>query len=183
MQRTQTLDERQREVLSTCLGSCRNIAYPSLGAIEELAEYWQKLLPLIEWNSAIPSSERDHLAMLLRGFITIGKSIGGYAKKYRHSATDANPGGVMPFDLTLNYAADASSQGSIMELLKEVGDVKWMLDAADYYVTHPSGTDPTRPNVVMTAQCTADLNHQKLEERLRNRTIDAQGDNERTPIP
>lgn len=177
MSRNQTLNERQREKLSTCLSSCRNIAYPSLGMPEEAAEYVQKLLYMIDWNPDLPQADRNHLEFLLKGFANIGLAIGAYAKKYRHSA-------MIPF--SLKKESDQEFPDLFCERLeglrKEIGDVEWMTDAIDFYIVHCDGTDPTDPNVSMTAQDMNDQNWQKLSERLCNDTIDGKGDNIRSSV-
>lgn len=177
MCRNQTLNERQREELSTCLPSCRNIAYPSLGMCEETAEYIQKLLYLINWNKQFSASERAHLEELLKGFCHLGIAIGAYAKRFRHE-------GIVPF--TLKKEEDVEFPELLREriegLQKECGDMHWMVDAIDFYIAHPAGTDPTLPDAIMTAQQTADQNYQKLAERRVQNTIDGKGDTKRSAL-
>lgn len=175
--RNQTLNERQREALSTCMPSCRNIMYPSLGMPEESAEYLQKLLCLIDWNPDLPQAERDHLEFLLKGYITLGLAIGKYAKKYRHTA-------IVPFSLKQVSQQEFPElfREHLEGLQKECGDMKWMTEAIDFYIANPDGTDPTVPSVQMTSQDTNDQNWQKLSERRANNTIDGKGDTHRSSI-
>lgn len=175
--RNQTLNERQREELSTCLPSCRNIAYPSLGMCEETAEYMQKLLYLTNWTEQFPPAERPHLEELIKGFCHLGLAIGAYAKRFRHD-------NVVPFTLKKEEEVEFPEflRERIDGLQKECGDMHWMIDAIDFYITHPEGTDPTAQGVDMTAQLTADQNYQKLAERRLQNTIDGKGDDKRTKI-
>lgn len=177
MSRNQTINDRQREKLSTCLHSCRNIAYPSLGMPEESAEYIQKLLYMIEWNPALPQADRDHLEYLMKGFVNIGLAIGAYAKKYRHNS-------MIPFSLKNETDQEFPElfRERIEGLRKEIGDVEWMTDVIDFYIVHPDGTDPTDPSVPMTAQDMNDQNYAKLSERSKNHTIDGRGDSTRSSI-
>lgn len=174
-----TLNERQREELSTCTATCRNLVYPSLGMIEETAEYWQKLLYLIEWDKTLDSNIKNHLEMLIKDVITCGLAVGKYAKMFRHDKS-------IPVPFQLKRALETDYPELFLErvegLVKELGDIKWMTDAADFYIHYPDGTDPTDPSVQMTAQDTAELNHKKLTARLFDGTIDGQGDTTRTPI-
>lgn len=170
-----TLNDRQSQELSTCLASCRNIAYPSLGLVEEVGEYIQKLLCVINWDKDF-AHERPHLEMLLRGIATNAYAIGRYAKQMRHT-------GIVPFALKQEDPDENPFFIDRIEALqKELGDVHWMTDAAHFYTVHPDGTDPTALDVSMTAQLMADQNYRKLAERRAMQTIDGQGDNERTAV-
>ena len=178
MSRNQTLNDRQREVLSTCLPSCQNIVYPSLGAAEELAEYLQKLKYMVNWNDQLPAQERDHLLSLIDGFIHLGLALGAYAKRFRHE-------GLAPFelkDLHRDFEFPELAVDRFEALVKEAGDVKWMLDAIDFYLYHPAQTDPRDPASEMTSQLTADQNFRKLQQRLSEHTIDGKGDEQRTSV-
>lgn len=190
----QSLNERQRQQLSTCMASCRNIAYPSLGLVEEVGEYIQKLLYMIDWNTAFPASERDHLLMLLRGISTSAEAVGRINKMIRHGSYP------QPFSLKPDYiACNRASVTGVMSdslgespnpfasdrieaLQKELGDVDWMVSASHFYTVHPDGTDPISPDAAMTAQFLADQNYRKLAERRAQSTIDGKGDSSRSSI-
>ena len=170
-----TLNERQREELSTCLDSCRNLAYPSLGLVEEVGEYIQKLLCLIDWNKDF-AKERPHLEMLLRGIATNAYAIGRYAKQMRHT-------GIVPFSLKSDDLDENPFFLDRLEAIqKELGDVHWMTDAAHFYTNFIDGTNPTDPDIQMTAQQMADQNYRKLAERRAMNTIDGQGDTNRSSV-
>lgn len=173
MNTEQSLNERQREQLSTCMDSCRNIAYPSLGLVEEVGEYIQKLLFLIQWDPAFP--ERDHLLMLLRGISTSAEAVGRINKAVRH--------GSMPKPFTLRSFDDPDIAADRIEALqKELGVVDWMVAASHFFSSNPDGTDPTAPDCPMTAQFMADQNYRKLAERRAMGTIDGRGDTQRSSI-
>lgn len=172
---SQTLNDRQRQQLSTCMNSCRNIAYPSLGLIEEAGEYIQKLIYMIVWNKDFPESERDHLLMLMRGIATSAYAIGRINKAIRH--------GEYPQPFTLRDFDDPDINAQRIEALqKELGDIDWMVNAAHFYTVFPAGTDPTQPEQPMTAQFLADQNYAKLAARRLQDTIDGKGDTIRTSI-
>lgn len=175
--RNQTLDERQREILSTCMPSCRNIVYPSLGMCEENAEYVQKLLYLINWDDSFPKAEREHLEQLLKGFVHLGLAIGAYAKRFRHE-------NIVPFSLKKDENVEFPHllHERIEGIRRECGDMNWMINAIDFFIANPDGTDPTNPDTLMTAQLTADQNFQKLAERRAANTIDGKGDTHRSKL-
>lgn len=170
-----TLNDRQRQELSTCLDSCRNLAYPSLGIVEEVGEYIEKLLCLIDWNKDF-ARERPHLEFLLRGIATNAYAIGRYAKQMRHT-------GIVPFALKAeNPDENPFFLSRLEDIQKELGDVHWMTDVAHFYTTYHDGEDPTSPDCPMTAQQMADQNYRKLAERRAMHTIDGQGDTQRTAV-
>lgn len=172
------LNERQRQELSTCMESCRNISYPSLGLVEEVGEYIQKLLYLINWNNEFPESERNHLTMLLNGIVTNAVAIGRLNKEVRH--------GTYPQPFSLKDPGLAEFPEFLLErisgLQKELGDVHWMVDAAHFYTVYRDGTDPTDPKYEPTAQLMADQNYRKLAERRAQNTIDGKGDSTRSTL-
>ena len=172
------LNDRQRQELSTAMETCRNIAYPSLGLIEEVGEYVQKLIYLVRWNPNFPAQERDRLTMLLQGIATNALAIGRLNKEVRHGTYPR------PFALKTPESVEFPEllHERIEGLQKELGDIHWMLDAAHFYTVHPDLTDPTLPDTPMTAQSMADQNYAKLAERRLHNTIDGQGDNERTSV-
>lgn len=172
------LNDRQRQELSTCMETCRNIAYPSLGLIEEVGEYIQKLLYLVRWNPNFPTAERDRLTMLLQGIVTNAVAVGRLNKEIRH---DTYP---QPFALKTPESVEFPELlcERIDDLQRELGDIHWMVDASHYYTTNPDHTDPTLPDAPMTAQAMAEQNYAKLAERRLHNTIDGQGDTERTSV-
>lgn len=182
------INDRQRQQLSTCMSSCRNIAYPSLGLVEEVGEYIQKLIYMIQWNPAFPVKEKDHLLFLLQGIATNAYAVGRLNKEVRH--------GTYPQPFTLKHSPSAATvfeasaedddnsffQERVVSLQKELGDIDWMVNAAHFFTIHPDGTDPTAPDCPMTAQLMHDQNYAKLAERRLQNTIDGQGDTTRTNI-
>lgn len=167
------INERQRQQLSTCMSSCRNIAYPSLGLVEEIGEYIQKLIYMITWNKDF--HEKDRLLLLLQGIATNAYAVGRLNKAIRH--------GDFPRPFNLKEFDDEDICIERTEALqKELGDIDWMVNAAHFYTVHCDGTDPTDPRVAMTAQQMHDQNFAKLAERRINNTIDGQGDEKRTSV-
>ena len=171
----QTINDRQRQQLSTCMPSCRNIAYPSLGLVEEVGEYIQKLIYMIQWNPAFPACEKNHLLMLLQGIATNAYAVGRINKAIRHGDF------TQPFEIKEFDDEDICSERT-EALQKELGDIDWMVNAAHFYTVNPDGTDPTDKDCPMTAQQMHDQNYRKLAERRVMNTIDGQGDNQRSAI-
>lgn len=169
------INERQRQQLSTCMESCRNIAYPSLGLVEEIGEYVQKLIYMITWNPDFPASEKNHLLMLLQGISTNAYAVGRLNKSVRHGDYP------QPFSLK-EFDDEHICLERIEALQKELGDIDWMVNAAHFFTVNCDGTDPTQPDCPMTAQQMHDQNYAKLSERLLHKTIDGQGDSSRTHI-
>lgn len=169
------LNDRQRQQLSTCMPSCRNIAYPSLGLVEEIGEYIQKLIYMITWNKDFPAKEKDHLLFLLNGIATNAYAVGRLNKEVRHGTYP------QPFMLK-EFEEEHICIERTEALQKELGDIDWMVNAAHFYSVNCDGTDPTSPNAPMTAQMMADQNYAKLAERRLKNTIDGQGDTTRTHI-
>lgn len=169
------INDRQRQQLSTCMPSCRNIAYPSLGLVEEVGEYIQKLIYMITWNKDFPAKEKDRLLFLLNGIATNAYAVGRLNKEVRHGTYP------QPFMLK-EFEEEHISIERTEALQKELGDIDWMVNAAHFYSVNCDGTDPTSPNAPMTAQQMADQNYAKLAERRLQNTIDGQGDTTRTHI-
>lgn len=168
------LNERQAECLSTCMDSCRNIAYPSLGLAEETGEYLEKLMAAVSWNENF--KERTHLEYLIKGFAFIGKCIGRYAKQMRHD-------NITPFSLPNITDENMQEQWKQIHdgLIKELGDVEWMLNVASFYAVYADGETETDVDY-MTADIVAIMNRQKLLKRKAEGTIDSKGDDKRTAI-
>lgn len=169
------LNDRQRQQLATCMPSCRNIAYPSLGLVEEVGEYVQKLIYMITWNKDFPAKEKDRLLFLLQGIATNAYAVGRLNKEVRHG-TYPQPFAIKEFD------DDDTRVVRIEALQKELGDIDWMVNAAHFYSINPDGADPTLPEASMTAQTMAEQNYVKLAARRLQNTIDGQGDNQRQHI-
>lgn len=169
------INDRQRQQLSTCMPSCRNIAYPSLGLVEEVGEYIQKLIYMITWNKDFPSSEKDHLLFLLQGIANNAYAVGRLNKEVRH--------GTYPQPFTVkDFEEETTNIDRIESLQKELGDIDWMVSAAHFYSVNEDGTDPTVPGCPMTAQHMHEQNFAKLAERRLQNTIDGKGDTVRTHI-
>lgn len=172
----QTINERQRQELSTCMPSCQNFAYPVLGLFGETAEFAEKLKYLIEWNDKLTQEQRSRMEMFINGI-----ALERMAKELRHQPVDEQ---IIPF--RLKHLADSSHPDFLSErinaLRKEGGDIKWMLDALDFYIVNPDGTNPTTSYAVMTAQDRENQNYHKLSERAAIGMIDAQGDDQRTTL-
>lgn len=175
----QTTNERQAQALSTCMSSCRNISYPSLGGAEEISEYWEKLVDIIEWNPSIPDDDRKFILSWARQFIQSGKQLGTFAKKYRH--IDFVPFYIPQLSDTASVSDRAAHNEKLRKLRLEVGDLKWMVLCADFYVVYRAGVtlDAEHP---ATAQETDGMNWEKLSRRKREHTIDGKGDEKRTHI-
>ena len=169
------INDRQRQQLSTCMPSCRNIAYPSLGLVEEVGEYIQKLIYMITWNKDFPAKEKEHLLFLLKGIATNAYAVGRLNKEVRHG-TYPQPFALKEFD------DEATHIERVESLQKELGDIDWMVSASHFYSVHCDGTDPTIPDCPMTAQQMADQNFAKLAERRLQNTIDGKGDTTRTHL-
>lgn len=169
------LNDRQRQQLSTCMPSCRNIAYPSLGLVEEVGEYVQKLIYMIRWSPDFPVKEKDHLLFLLQGIATNAYAVGRLNKEVRHGTYP------QPFVLK-EFDEEHTNIERVESLQKELGDIEWMVNAAHFYTVNADGTDPTVQGQPMTAQLMADQNYAKLAERRLQNTIDGQGDTTRTTL-
>lgn len=162
-----TINERQTQALETCMPSCRNLAYPTCGGIEEHGEYIEKLLERIEWNPEF--NDRERLESLLRNIVDVAKQIGIVGKQVRH--------GTVPVPFSLKVCDEA--------LIHEMGDRNWNHNVEGFYLTHPDGTDPTVINQEFEDDYKSSIemicikNYDKLQQRLKNNTIDGQGDNER----
>lgn len=172
-----TTNERQAQALSTCMSSCRNISYMSLGLCEEVAELMQKLLCVLEWNQDVPEDKRKFLQSWLNTFILAGLQIGKFAKEGRHS-------NIQYFDIIqLPDTASVTERAEYNEKLRkarlETGDAKWMLLGVDFYLVYRSGVklDAEHP---ATAQETDEMNSDKLLLRKKEDTIDGKGDEQRT---
>lgn len=169
------INDRQRQQLSTCMSSCRNISYPSLGLVEEVGEYVQKLIYSIQWNKDFPTREKDHLLMLLHGISTIAYAVGRINKEVRHGTLP------QPFGIK-DFGDEQVRIERLEELQMELGDIDWMVNATHFYTVHADGTDPTSPDCPMTAQMMNDQNYAKLAERRLLGTIDGCGDKKREHI-
>lgn len=159
----QTLNERQDQICSTCMHTCENLAYPVLGAIEEMGEFIGKLPRIADFDESNP--DISYIRHLLRGIETNALALGAFAKAIRHGSMAA------PFKLS--RMADDEDYESYLhrldEAVKEIGDIEWDLNV-------------TLRQLGYTAQHSANLNWRKLQERKANGTIDGRGDNERTSI-
>lgn len=167
------MNERQAQCLSTCMESCRNIAYPELGGWEEKGEFLQKLLPLVTWNPDF--KDRTRLEELLKGLVYVTGCIGKYAKQMRHD-------GIIPFELKKPEEVDEKKWSEwIKGLLLEGGDENWMWNVKMFYVCYGTGAFEQDQDF-MNAMIVAMMNWQKLQKRKKEGTIDGKGDNERSSI-
>lgn len=194
VQKKMNLNSRQIECLQTCMDSCQNVAYPSLGLVEEVGEYVEKLLPLVEWSDDF--AERDRLCMLLKGIVHNAACIAAINKQVRHRSMP------VPFRLksSLGNGDPKLYAERIESLRQELGDVSWMLNVADFHVANAFDLDRSpeyetpghdvdggatrRKPVVLapTAESLAALNRDKLQARRQQGTIDAKGDSVRTSL-
>ena len=167
------LNERQAQCLSTCMESCRNIAYTELGALEEAGEFLEKLLPLVTWNPEF--KDRTRLEELLKGLVYVTECIGKYAKQMRHD-------GIIPFELKRPEEVDEKKWKEwIKGLLLEGGDENWMWNVKMFYVCYSTGAFEQDQDF-MNAMIVAMMNFMKLQQRKKEGTIDGKGDNKRTKI-
>lgn len=167
------MNERQAQCLSTCMESCRNIAYPELGGWEEKGEFLQKLLPLVTWNPEF--KDRTRLEELLKGLVYVTACIGKYAKQMRHD-------GIIPFELKKPEEVDEKKWSEwIKGLLLEGGDENWMWNVKMFYVTYETGAFE-RDADFMNAMIVAMMNAMKLQQRKKDGTIDGKGDEKRLAI-
>lgn len=130
-----TLNDRQLECLRTCMPSCWNVAYPSLGLVEELGEYIEKLLPIVEWSPDYP--DRAHLEMLLKGIVHNARCIAAISKQVRHKSIP------VPFVLksSLGNGDPTLYQERITAIRQELGDISWMLNVTDFFIVNQPELD------------------------------------------
>lgn len=139
------------------MDSCRNIAYPTFGAIEELGEFVEKLLRVISTDEA--SQLRQSAIIVLELMKGVGSGAQFISKAVRHNT--ATP----PIAID-NLKLNPDTQ----EILKsEIGDVLWNLNLLCQQLG-------------FTLDDAAAYNLQKLAKRKRDQTIDANGDTARTPL-
>lgn len=177
--REQTTNERQAQVLSTCMESCRNIAYPTLGLCEETAELMEKLLDIVEWNPELEESKKKFLLSWIRTFIQAGRQIGTFAKAGRHENFVLYHIPQLPDTASVTERAEHNEK--LRKARLELGDVKWMALGADFYLVYRAGVTLDDEHSA-TAQETDEMNWEKLSRRKRENTIDGKGDEKRTHI-
>ena len=153
----QTLNERQQEMLQTCMDSCKNVAYPYMALIEEIGELTEKLRKAIQWSPELNPKQRLVYTHLLYEQEQLSREFREKAKAIRHGS------------IPVPFSVDTSDMKKIPEICYEIGDVEWDLNV----LTHFLGAE---------AQNIADLNYYKLKNRQRDNTIDANGDHDRTAI-
>lgn len=152
-----TFPEYTPAALSTCMDSCRNIAYPTFGAIEELGELVTKLLRVISTNDA---SQLHHSAVIVLD------QMSGVAQGAQHISKAVRHGSVEPPIVIDNMKLTPDTQES---LKSEIGDVLWNLNL----LCHQLG---------FTLDDASAYNLQKLAKRKRDQTIDGNGDTTRTNL-
>lgn len=169
-----TLNNRQRQVISTCTPNCCNVAYPFFGLIEETGELAEKMNAVIEWNQDINLLEKSYIQRFLGEIVDMGKRASYIAKGIRHGNMP------VPFDTDREKRIDDTNTLQNIAVRNEMGDIKWMADALDFFlfsrVNHANG------HMDATSQTTAMINLEKLTMRSYRNEIDGQGDEERRPI-
>ena len=175
----QSTNDRQAQVLSTCMHSCQNVTYPSLGLCEEAAELMEKLMSMVVWNPSMPEDKKKFLVSWIGTFIQAGKQIGKFAKEMRHTGVIYYFIPQLPDTATVLERAEHDEK--LRKIRLEVGDVKWMSEAVDFYTVYRAGVTLDKHHPA-TSYTTNQMNYAKLSYREKENTIDGKGDEKRTHI-